>query len=219
MTYTPAVLTEATRLGAATLHEAAGRIGALPAAIKPVAPHMRLAGPAFTVHIPAGDNLWLHRALYQAKPGDVLVVSTSGGTEWGYWGDILNEAAMARKLGGLVIDGGVRDSAGLAEMSFPVFSNGICITGTIKGFEAAAWLEQPIRIGTVVLAQGDLVVGDRDGVVVLPASSVARALTAGAARERDEADKIARLRSGERTIDMYGFGETGGPAAPAVLPD
>ena len=145
----------------------------------------------------------------------MLVVSTSGGTEWGYWGDILNEAAMAR---GLVIDGGVRDSAGLAGMAFPVFSNGICINGTIKGFEATAWLEQPIRIGPVVVAQDDLVVGDRDGVVVLPASSVAQALTAGAARERYEANKIARIRAGERTIDIYGFGETGGPFAPAVRP-
>lgn len=207
MTYTPEQLTEAGRLGAATLHEAAGRIGALPSAIKPVAPDMRIAGPAFTVHIPAGDNLWIHRALYQAAPGDVLVVSTSGGVEWGYWGDILNEAAMAQRLGGLVIDGGVRDVAGLATMAFPVFSNGICLNGTIKGFEATAWLRQPIRIGEVVVAHGDLVVGDRDGVVILPQKSVADALVAGTRREQDEAEKISRIRAGERTIDIYGFGK------------
>ena len=206
MSYTADQLAEADRLGAATLHEAAGRIGALPSVIKPVAPEMRVIGPAFTVHIPAGDNLWIHRALYQAAPGDVLVVSTSGGIEWGYWGDILNTAAIAQRLGGLVIDGGVRDVAGLAQMSFPVFSNGICINGTIKGFEATAWLCQPIRIGAVVVQQGDLVVGDRDGVVVLPASSVPEALAGGARREREETDKIARIRAGEKTIDIYGFG-------------
>ena len=209
MTFTKQQLAEAARLGAATLHEAAGRIGALPSAIKPVAPEMRVAGPAFTVHVPAGDNLWIHRALYEAAPGDVLVVSTSGGIEWGYWGDILNEAAMARGLGGLVIDGGVRDVAGLATMPFPVFSNGICLNGTIKGFEATAWMRQPIRIGEVVVAYGDLVVGDRDGVVVLPAGRVPEALTAGVHRERDEADKIARIRAGERTLDIYGFGQVG----------
>ena len=209
MTFTKQQLAEAARLGAATLHEAAGRIGALPSAIKPVASEMRVAGAAFTVHVPAGDNLWIHRALYEAAPGDVLVVSTSGGIEWGYWGDILNEAAMAQGLGGLVIDGGVRDVAGLATMPFPVFSNGICLNGTIKGFEATAWMRQPIRIGEVVVACSDLVVGDRDGVVVLPAGRVPEALTAGVHRERDEADKIARIRAGERTLDIYGFGQVG----------
>ena len=207
MSYTAQQLAEAARLGAATLHEAAGRVGALPSAIKPVAPTMRIAGPAFTVHIPAGDNLWLHRALYRAAPGDVLVVAASGGTEWGYWGDILNTAAINQRLGGLVIDGGVRDCAGLAQMPFPVFSNGICINGTIKGFEAPAWLAQPIRIGEIVVQQGDLIVGDRDGVVALPQAMVAAALVAGAHRELDEAAKIARIRAGERTIDIYGFGE------------
>jgi 4-hydroxy-4-methyl-2-oxoglutarate aldolase len=211
VSYTVEQLAEATRLGAATLHEAAGRIGALPSAIKPVAPQMRIAGPAFTVHIPAGDNLWIHRAIYAAAPGDVLVVSTSGGIEWGYWGDILNTAAIAQGLGGLVIDGGVRDVAGLSTMPFAVFSNGVCLNGTIKGFQATAWLRQPVCIGNVVATQGDLVVGDRDGVVVLPPSAVPEALAGGARRERDEADKIARIQAGERTIDIYGFGETGDP--------
>ncbi len=207
MSFTTAQLAEAGRLGAATLHEAAGRIGALPSAIKPVAPAMRVVGPAFTVHIPQGDNLWIHRALYQAAPGDVLVVSTSGGLEWGYWGDILNTAAIAQGLGGLVIDGGVRDVAGLSAMPFPVFSNGICLRGTIKGFAATAWTRQPIRIGEVVVQQGDLIVGDRDGVVALPPACVAEALAAGARREQDEAGKIARIRAGERTLDLYGFGD------------
>lgn len=211
MSYTAEQLAEATRLGAATLHEAAGRIGALPSAIKPVAPDMRVVGPAFTVHVPAGDNLWIHRALYQAEPGDVLVISTSGGTEWGYWGDILNTAAIAQRLGGLVIDGGVRDVAGLVKMPFPVFSNGICIKGTIKGYDATAWVRQPIRIGEVVVRQGDLIVGDRDGVVALPEPKVAGALSAGDQRERDEAEKVARIRAGGRTLDLYGFGEATRP--------
>jgi 4-hydroxy-4-methyl-2-oxoglutarate aldolase len=206
MSLNAAQIAEAGRLGAATLHEAAGRIGALPGAIKPVAPQMRLAGPAFPVHVPAGDNLWIHHAIYAAEPGDIVVVSTSGGIEWGYWGDILNEAALARGLGGLVIDGGVRDTAGLAAMAFPVFSNGVNIRGTIKGFAATAWLGKAIRIGEVVIRAGDLVVGDRDGVVIVPAGDVPAALAAGQRRETDEAAKIARIRRGERTIDLYGFG-------------
>ena len=207
MSYSAEQLAAAKKLGAATLHEAAGRIGALPSAIKPVSPDMRIAGPAFTVHIPPGDNLWIHHALYAAAPGDVLVVSTSGGIEWGYWGDILNSAAIAQGLGGLIIDGGVRDSAALIDMPFPVFSNGICIRGTIKGYEARSWLRRPIQIGDVVIAQGDLVVGDRDGVVAIPADMVADTLAAGNAREADETAKIAKIQAGERTVDLYGFAD------------
>ena len=204
--YEPAQLKLARELGSATLHEAAGRIGALPSAIKPLSPSMRLAGPAFTVHVPAFDNLWIHRAVYAAREGDILVISTSGGLEAGYWGDILNEAAIAQNLGGLVIDGGVRDSAGLIRNSFPVFSNGVSIRGTVKGREAIAWLRQPIRIGEIVVKQDDLVMGDADGVVVIPAKDVSRVLDAGTRRESDETEKIARIRAGERTIDLYGFG-------------
>lgn len=207
MSYSTADMEQAQRLGAATLHEAAGRIGALPSAIKPVSPDMRIAGPAFTVHIPQGDNLWIHHALYAAKPGDVLVVSTSGGVEFGYWGDILNTAAIAQKLGGLIIDGGVRDSAALVDMPFPVFSNGICIRGTIKGYEARSWLRRPIQIGDVVIAQGDLIVGDRDGVVAIPAAMVPERLVAAEAREADETAKIAKIKAGARTVDIYGFAE------------
>jgi 4-hydroxy-4-methyl-2-oxoglutarate aldolase len=206
-TFDPSQLKIAMGLGSATLHEAAGRIGALPSAIKPLTASMRLAGPAFTVHVPAFDNLWIHRAIYEARAGDILVVSTSGGIEAGYWGDILNEAAITRGLGGLVIDGGVRDSAGLVRHSFPVFSNGVSIRGTIKGREAIAWLRQPIRIGEIVVRQHDLIVGDADGVVVIPAQDVSRTLDAGKRREADEIEKLARIRAGERTIDIYGLGQ------------
>ena len=166
---------------------------------------MRLAGPAFTVHVPAFDNLWIHRAVYAAREGDILVISTSGGLEAGYWGDILNEAAIAQNLGGIVIDGGVRDSAGLIRNSLPVFSNGVSIRGTVKGREAIAWLRQPIRIGEIVVKQDDLVMGDADGVVVIPARDVGRVIDAGTRRESDETEKIARIRAGERTIDLYGI--------------
>ena len=207
MLYTSEQLSLAKRLGAATLHEAAGRIGALPSAIKPVSPDMKLAGPAYTVHVPAGDNLWIHRAIYAASPGDILIVYTSGGHEWGYWGDILNSAAIARGLGGLVIDGGVRDTAELATMPFAVFSNGVCLRGTIKDYEGLAWSREPVLIGDVVIKQGDLVVGDRDGVAVIPQTHVDVALQKAVQREEDETDKVRRIEAGARTIDIYGFGE------------
>jgi 4-hydroxy-4-methyl-2-oxoglutarate aldolase len=203
----PDVIASARRLGAATLHEAAGRIGALPSAIKPVALGMRVAGTAFTVDCAAVDNLWIHRALYRAEPGDVLVVAPRPGPEAGYWGDILNEAAIARSLAGLVIDGGVRDSAGLRQSGFPVFSNTICIRGTGKDHGAIAALQCPLRIGEVIVQPGDLIVGDADGVVALPAARARAIVKAGLLREADEADKIEKLRAGARSLDIYGFGE------------
>ena len=204
--YSDDLVAAARALGSATLHEAAGRIGALPGAIQAVAPSMRLAGPAFTVEVPAGDNLGIHRAIYAANAGDVLVISTRGGIEWGYWGEILNEAALARGLGGLVIAGGVRDTHVLAEQLFPVFSDGVCIRGTLKNI-APYWLGRPVAIGDIVISAGDLVVGDRDGVVVLPPAAVEPALAKGHQREADEVEKIAQIRAGVRTLELYGFGE------------
>lgn len=128
----PEQIAQALAFGTATLHEAAGRTGNLPSIIKPVIPAFRLCGPAFTVHGPGYDNLWIHRAIYAASPGDILVVATGQALEAGYWGEILNEAAMARRLGGVVIEGGVRDSIALARQNFPLFSAGLCIFGTLK---------------------------------------------------------------------------------------
>jgi 4-hydroxy-4-methyl-2-oxoglutarate aldolase len=112
---------------------------------------------------------------------------------------------MARGLGGLVIDGGVRDTAGLARAPFPVFSNGVCIRGTGKDYDAVAWLQEAVRLGEVVIQPGDLIMGDRDGVVAIPAARVAVVLRAAEAREADETRKIELIRQGARTLDLYGF--------------
>jgi 4-hydroxy-4-methyl-2-oxoglutarate aldolase len=117
-----ALVATAQALPTATLHEAGGKIGALPSAIKPVAASFRCCGSALTVHSPGGDNLWLHRALDIAQPGDVLVVHTSGVHEHGYWGEIMTTMAQVKKLAGLVIDGCVRDGVLLEQIGFPVFA-------------------------------------------------------------------------------------------------
>jgi 4-hydroxy-4-methyl-2-oxoglutarate aldolase len=192
--------------GTATLHEAAGRVGALPSNIKPVTAGFRLCGPAFTVHGCGYDNLWIHRALYAANPGDILVVATGQALEAGYWGQILNEAAMVRRLGGVVIEGGVRDSSVLARQPFPVFSAGVCIVGTGKDLGATGWLNAPVRIGNIVVQPGDLICGDDDGVVAIAKDQVTDTLKASAAREADEVRKIARIKAGERTVDLYQLG-------------
>jgi 4-hydroxy-4-methyl-2-oxoglutarate aldolase len=195
----------ASRFSTATLHEAAGRIGALPSAIKPIAPPFRVCGPALTVETAPGDNLWIHRAIDAAAPGQVLVVHAMGGFEWGYWGEVMSSAALQRRLGGLVIDGCVRDGEILARLGFPVFARGLCIRGTRKEAAAPGALGRAVQLGDVTVSAGDLVVGDADGVVVIPGPTVGATLDAAAAREATESQVIDRIARGEATLDIYGW--------------
>lgn len=201
----PAVVTTARLLPTATLHEAGGRIGVLPPAIKPVASTFRVCGPAITVQSPGGDNLWLHRALYVAKPGDVLIVHCSGVHDFGYWGEIMSAAAVHRGLGGLVIDACVRDGAVLADFGFPVFARGLCIRGTGKDLGARGWINHALVFDDLVVNAGDLIVGDTDGVVVIPNSSAAEVVRLAVERERKERAIVERIRAGERTLEVYNF--------------
>jgi 4-hydroxy-4-methyl-2-oxoglutarate aldolase len=201
----PELAAAAARLPTATLHEAGKKIGALPSAIRPVAPRLRFAGSALTVHSPGGDNLWLHRALDVAQPGDVLVVFASGAHEHGYWGEIMTTMAKVRGLAGLVIDGCVRDGVLLGEIGFPVFARGLCIRGTGKDFGATGWINHPITMGDIVVHPGDLVVGDFDGVVAIPQARAAEVIAAGTRREAEEAAILRRLESGEGTLAVYGW--------------
>jgi len=197
--------TRARAIPIATLHEAGGKIGFLPSAIKPVTTDLGFAGPALTVQSPGGDNLWLHRALEVAKPGDVMVVHTGGAHDFGYWGEIMSTAARARGLAGVVIDGGVRDAALLTDIGVPVFARGISIRGTGKDFGATGWIGAPLLLGGGVVQPGDLVVGDADGVLCVPQANAARVLEASVAREQVEQDQIRRLEAGEMTMAIFGF--------------
>jgi 4-hydroxy-4-methyl-2-oxoglutarate aldolase len=189
----------------ATIHEAAGQCGALPSAIRPVAPGMRVCGVAVTVDCPPGDNLWLHRALYtDLPPFAVLVASVRGAHEAGYWGEILAHAAMQQGVVGLVIDGCVRDSTLLAELGFPVFARGLCIRGTTK-HPTSGGVNKPIVIGDVEVCAGDLVLGDGDGVVVISADRAEAVLLQAESRDAKEAAIIDNIHAGERTLDIYGF--------------
>lgn len=201
-----ALLAAARQLPTATLHEAGQKIGALPSAIRPLTPAMRVCGQALTVHSPPGDNLWLHRALAVSQPGDVLVVFASNAYEHGYWGEIMATMAQARGVAGLVIDACVRDGALLAEMGFAVFSRGLCMRGTGKDFGAMGWINHPVPIGDITVHAGDLVVGDGDGVVVLPRERAAAIVAAAQKRENEEAAILERLKAGETTMAVYGWG-------------
>jgi 4-hydroxy-4-methyl-2-oxoglutarate aldolase len=197
------VVARAARLSAASLHEAAGRSGALPAVLKPIDPAMRLCGRALPVRCPPGDNLWIHRALAACGPGDVLVVEAGGGVEFGYWGEIMATSALARGASGLVITGGVRDSRQLIALGLPTFAACVCIRGTVKDPGSEGALGEPVRIGDVQICKGDLVFGDADGLVVLSPQAAVPAVAAAEQRDVDEVGILEKVRQGALTIDVY----------------
>ncbi len=208
ITRTPiGLLKAASAFHSADLHEASGQKGALPSGIKPVSPQFFVCGPALTVLSPPKDNLWLHRAIYAAQPGDVLVVDTGGYYEAGYWGEIMSHAAKEAGLGGMVIDGCVRDGLDIIEIGFPIWSRGLCIRGTTKDKEAVGAYNVPVRIGETTVFPGDLVLADADGVVVIERSTVEDVLAKTKARVDKEAETIRRIHDGVRTVDLYGFNE------------
>jgi 4-hydroxy-4-methyl-2-oxoglutarate aldolase len=190
-------------LTAATLHEAMGRRGALPFPIKPIYPGMRVCGAALTVDCPPGDNLTIHMAIERARPGDVLVVDAKGYVEAGPFGDVLATACRARGIAGIVIDGCVRDGAALAAMGFPAFARGLNMKGTTKAVAGAVGV--PIICAGVAVAPGDAVVGDDDGVVIVPRTDIATTRAAAADREREEARLREEILAGATTMDLLGL--------------
>ena len=194
-------LVEAFRdLGAATVYEASGRRGSVDPRIKPLARGIRVLGPALTVECHPKDNLMLHKALQIAQKGDVLVASTQGYPDAGYWGGLMATSAMARQLVGLVIDGCVRDSAEILEMGFPVFCRGTCMRGTVKG--TLGRVNHPIVFGEVVVKPGDLVLGDDDGLVIVARAEMEAVLKAARERVAKEVNKAAELAKGVSSVEL-----------------
>ncbi|MDQ0012860.1 4-hydroxy-4-methyl-2-oxoglutarate aldolase [Variovorax boronicumulans] len=193
-------------LGAATVYEAQGAHGAFDSGLKPLDPANRLVGPALTVDLRPADNLMLHYALLKAQPGDVLVVDAKGFLEAGPWGDVLTEAAMARGVAGLVIHGAVRDADAIVRMGFPVFCRGLSIKGT--GKHQPGRLNVPLCIGDAVVHPGDIVVGDRDGLVMVARDDVDRVLASAQAREEKEAGFRRAIANGASTAELLGLGDT-----------
>jgi len=187
-------------IGSATVHEASGRKGAVNPAIKPIARGVRICGPAFTIQCHPGDNLMLHKALERAQPGDVLVASVGDYYEGGYWGGLMATSAMAKKLGGLAIDGCIRDSAEIIEMGFPIFSRGFCIWGTSKG--VLGLINHPIIFGNVLIHPGDLILGDDDGMVVVERKECETVLENSIKRTKAEEKKAEQLKTGISSVEL-----------------
>lgn len=201
--YDAAALELARQLGTSTLYEASGvATTSVDPAIRTVWAGASVAGAAYPVECAPGDNLAIHIAMERVPHDSVLVVSASGFVA-GYWGEVLTVAAEAAGVAGLVTDGGVRDIAAMTTRRFPVFARGISVRGTLK--DSAPSVGQPFSLTGTPVAAGDLVVADDDGVIVIPAASVAATLADGKARADKEAKMMDALSNGRTTLDLLGL--------------
>jgi 4-hydroxy-4-methyl-2-oxoglutarate aldolase len=190
-------------LGSATVHEAQGRTGVMLPYLRPIYPSAKVSGPAVTVSCHPGDNLMIHAAVEVCKPGDVLVVVTTSESTDGMFGDLLGTSCQAHGVVGLVIDAGVRDTAELTEMKFPVWAKAISPQGTVKASPGSVNI--PIVCAGVLVHPGDVIVGDADGVVVVPRTSAAEVARAGQQRVAKEEKTRERLAKGELGVEFYGL--------------
>lgn len=193
-------------IGTATVHEAIGRRGYLGPEIRAIQQGAKIAGSAVTVSCHPGDNLMIHAAVEVCQPGDVLVVTTTAPSTHGMFGDLLASSLMARGVRGLVIDAGVRDSADLRDMGFPVWSRWISCEGTVKASPGSVNI--PVVVNGQLVEPGDVICADDDGVVAVPRAEAAWGLAQSEARLAKEEGTRGKLQAGELGVDMYGLRDT-----------
>jgi len=189
-------------ISTATIYESSKSKNAIDSKIKPLSKDMKLCGVAVTVKTAPKDNLSIHEAIYECKSGDVLVINVEGYTEAGYWGEIMTLAAIKQGIKGIIINGGVRDTEVIENLGFPVFCSNVCIKGTNKS--NLGTINYPIVLGGIQIKPGDIVVGDRDGVVVIPLEEAKNTLKRSLERIEEE-NKIKEDLKSKSTVEIYFF--------------
>jgi len=182
-----------------------GRTGSMAAEIKPVWPRAKIVGPALTVRTFPADNLMIHKAVTLAKPGDVLVVNAGGYKDTAVFGDLLGYSCKAHRIAGVVIDGASRDAEGMEAIGFPVFARAVLPMGPFKDSPGA--INVPISCGGAAVRPGDIIVGDADGVVVVPMEYAAEVASKAQAAADKEEQMRERLAKGEYIFDILKLGD------------
>jgi RraA family protein len=185
------LVNRAAALPVANIGDAMERLNVVDAQIGTVWPGARVAGRAFTVMTAGGDNKAIHEALTQIGPGDVLVVNGQGNTNRALIGELIAGRAIARGVAGFVIDGAVRDVRDLEELRFPVYARAVTPAGPYRN--GPGYLQRPVAIGGVVVNPGDIVVGDDDGVAVLPQAEAADIIGRAEAKHEQETKQRAEI--------------------------
>ena len=188
---------------AATLYEALGKCGGMSAEIRPMLARARVCGPAYTVRILGCESAAVLWAVEQAPAGSVIVIDTGTRGASPVWGGTSTLAATVRGIAGVVTNGLIRDLDEIEDLRFPVYASGTSVHGTLKNHPG--WTGEPVCVGGVVVTPGDIVVGDSDGVVVVPAARIGEALDKAQRQRAKEVERDARIRAGEPISVVLGL--------------
>lgn len=189
----------------AVVSDCMNRTQVMAGAIKPVAEGMKILGQARTVTCMVGDNSAAHVAIGMLEPGEILVVDAGGYEDTAIWGGIMTRAAVNRKLGGLVVDGAVRDVAEIREFGFPTFTRAVVPAGPHKGFGGI--IDGPIACAGCPVKPGDIIIGDDDGVCVVPLERSQEILAASLDKVAQEEATNAGTDGGELPGARMGLAE------------
>jgi 4-hydroxy-4-methyl-2-oxoglutarate aldolase len=188
---------------ASVLADAMSRTRCMDSGIKPLIQKARICGPALTIRCYPGDNLMCHYGLQGALPGDVLVVDGGGYTEGALWAGLLSRSALQRDVAGTILDGAARDQEELQKLNYPVYARSVTPRGVFKAMKGE--INVPISCGNLTVHPGDLVLGDSDGIVVVPRDRLSETLEEARQILRKEEQIQAEIERGKTIFDMLGL--------------
>jgi len=200
------VVEEFEEIPSTIVSDVTGNIGlTMDSGITPAYDGIQMAGTAVTVNASPGDNLIIHKAITMAEPGDVLVIDANGYTDTGHIGELMCTSCQANDLAGLVIDGGYRDSSEIAEMEFPVYGRGTNPQGPLK--QDPGSINVTVSCGGVSVDPGDIVIGDDDGLAVIPNDGAAEVLERSRQKLSAEDSVRQEVLEGEYLFELNGYDE------------
>ena len=194
------IMDQLAALSVALIGDALGRYGCMEHTIKPLCEKFRIAGPAITVQTYRADNLMIHKALEMAEENDIIVVDGGGICDTGLWGALMSRMAVKKKIGGIVLDGGARDRLEIIEMGFPVFCKAVSPMGGFKASPGS--INTKISCGRVSVSPGDVIIGDADGVVVVPHQIAAQVAEKAQQVLKNEENIIEGMENGESLYNL-----------------
>ena len=185
----------------AKICDSMGGYGAVDYEIKPLENNMRFVGAALTVLTRPGDALYVQKAIDLTRPGDVIVIAAGGYKDVSVIGERLGYFFKRKGAAAIVVDGAVRDAQGMVEDAPPTFARGSCIR--IFGSQGPGAINVPLSCGGVAVNPGDIVVGDRDGVVVVPLSDAGRIADLADEHLEGELERLAEVEAGKSITDTF----------------